>query len=166
MLRFGENTWGNTLRRIGLSFGSLLAGVTMFSLFFCVFVQRGIGIELLLVVFSVAIVYACPVWCLYLPFVIALKTAEGWRIWPISASGIFIGPTSLALWGVMRVQGGADPQMIWQGDPLLCGLGGMTAGIVFALIVGILTTSFYVTALKWSQLRPAAARGRVSRGAI
>ena len=89
--------------------------------------------------------FAFPVWCLYSPFVIATNLLEGWRIWAILVSGVLIGPTSLALWGLILLLRGGDPNVIWYGDPLGMGL---RAGMVFALIVGFLTTSSYLIALK------------------
>ena len=50
---------------------------------------------------GVTMTLALPIWCLYLPFVIALKDAEEWRIWIILFSGILIGPASLASWGLI-----------------------------------------------------------------
>lgn len=143
----------NALRRVGLSLGCLLLSVTLFSLLFSL--PFGAGVVPL--VFRVAIVFAIPVWCLYLPFVIALKDAEGWRIWIILLSGILIGPTSLALWGLTLQLRGGDPHNIWQGDPLI-GLGGIAA-MIFAAIVGFLTTSFYLIALRVLRRRTTIARG-------
>ena len=168
MMTSGEGTSTNTFRRIGLWFGSLLVAVTLFSLLFCLFFGRGgfrrIGPVFL--VFRVAMMFALPVWCLYLPLVIALKDAEGRRIWTILVSGILIGPASLALWGLILLLRGGDPHMIWYGDPLLCTLGGIEAGMVFALIVGFLTTSSYVLALKGPYRRSTASQARLWRGAI
>jgi hypothetical protein len=101
--------------------------------------------------------FAIPVWCLYLPFVIALKDAEGRRRWIILLSGILMGPTSLALWGLTLQLRGADPHNIWQGDPLI-GLGGIAA-MIFAAIVGFLTTSFYLIALRVLRRRTTIGRG-------
>src|SRR5215469_8775817 len=95
----------NALRRVGLSLGCLLFSVTLFSLLFILLFGAGA----VPFVFRVAIMVAIPVWCLYLPFVIALKGAEGWRIWIILLSGILIGPTSLALWGLTLQLRGGDP---------------------------------------------------------
>jgi hypothetical protein len=108
-------------------------------------------------IFRVAMTFALPVWCLYLPVVIALKDAEEGRIWTILFSGILIGPASLALWGLILQLRGGDAHQIWHGDPLV-GLGGIAA-ITFALIVGFLTTSFYVIALRILHRRSTAAKG-------
>ena len=145
----------NTLRRIGLWFGSLLLSATLFSLLFSG--ARIFGPGSVLPIFRVTMIFALPVWCLYLPFVIALKDAEQRRIWTTLFSGILIGPASLALWCVILQLRGADPHKIWQGDPLI-GLGCITV-MVFTLIVGFLTTSFYVIALRILHRRSTAARG-------
>jgi hypothetical protein len=143
----------NALRRVGLSLGCLLFSVTLFSLLFIL----PFGAGAVPLVFRVAIMVAIPVWCLYLPFVIALKDAEGWRIWTILLSGILIGPTSLALWGLTLQLRGRDPHNIWQGDPLI-GLGGIAA-MIFAAIVGFLTTSLYLIVLRVLRRRTTIARG-------
>jgi hypothetical protein len=132
----------NALKRIGLWFASLLLAVTFFSLLF----KAGAFI-----VFRVTMMLAFPVWCLYLPFVIALKDAEGWRMWTIMLSGTLIGPASLALWFLILVLRGGDPLTIWRGDPLG---GSYGAVMIFALFVGFLTTSFYVTTLKLLHREP------------
>ena len=166
MITSGEST--STKRRIGLWFGSLLVAVTLFSLFFCLFFGSSgfLRIGPAFLVFRVAMTFAFPVWCLYLPIVIALKDPEGRRIWTILVIGILIGPASLALWGLILLLRGGDPHMIWNGDPLLGTLGGIAAGMVFALIVGFLTTSSYVIALKVLYRRSTASRGIIWRGAI
>ena len=136
MLISGASNLTNTLKRIGLWFASLLFSVTFFSLLF----KAGF-----FAVFRITMMFAFPAWCLYLPFVIALKDAEERRIWTIVISGILIGPAWLALWFLILVLRGGDPYTIWRGDPLV---GGYSAAIIFALFVGFLTTSFYVIALK------------------
>jgi hypothetical protein len=151
----GANNLMNTLRRIGLWFGSLLVSVTLFSLLVTLhfsgpgFFRAGS----VLLTFRVTMIFAFPVWCLYLPFVIALKDAEERRGWTILFSGLLIGPASLALWGLILQLRGGDPHKIWHGDPLAFGLNG---AMLFALIVGFLTTSFYVIALKVLHRRPTA----------
>jgi hypothetical protein len=156
------------LGRVGLWFGSLLVAVTLFSLLLSLLfsIAGSFRVESVFMFFYVTMMFALPVWCLYLPFVIAIKDAEGRRIWTILVSGILIGPTSLGLWGLILLRRGGDPQKIWYGDPLLGVLGGIGAMMVCALIVGFLTTSFYVFALKRRHRRPTAAQGRVWRGAI
>ena len=64
-------------------------------------------------------VFALPAWCLYLPFVIAFKDAEGRRIWTILFSGILIGPVSLAFRCLIFQLRGGDPYTICQADPLI-----------------------------------------------
>ena len=155
MIISGMSNSMNALRRVGLSLGCLLLSVTLFSLLFSL--PFGAGVVPL--VFRVAIVFAIPVWCLYLPFVIALKDAEGRRSWIILLSGILIGPISLALLGLFFLIRGFDAHKIWQGDPLLGVLGGLAAMMIYALVVGFLTTSFYVIALRVLRRRTTIGRG-------
>ena len=157
MIISGMSNSMNALRRVGLSLGCLLLSVTLFSLLFILILPFGAGAVPL--VFRVAIMFAIPVWCLYLPFVIAPKDAEGWRIWIILLSGILIGPTSLALLVLISQLRGFDAHVIWQDDPLLGVLGGLAAMMIYALIVGFLTTSFDVIALKVLRRRNTIARG-------
>jgi len=147
----------NAWRRVGLSLGCLLLSVSLFSLLYILVLPFGAGSVPL--VFRVAIMFAIPVWCLYLPFMIALKDAEGRRFWIILLSGILIGPTSLALLGLIFLLGGFDAHKIWQGDPLFGVLGGLAAMMIYALIVGFLATSFYVIALRVLRRRTTVARG-------
>jgi hypothetical protein len=128
----------NTFSRVALWFGSVILSVAVFS----VLLSRGTGV---LFIFRVALMFALPVWCLYLPFVFALKDAEGRRIWIILVSGVLIGPASLALLGLVQQLRGGDPQKIWQGDPLI---GGTPLLMISASVVGFLTTAFYAIALK------------------
>jgi hypothetical protein len=62
-------------------------------------------------------IFALPFWCLYLPFVIALKDAEQRRIWTILFSGILIGPASVAVWCLILQIRGGDLHKIWQAVP-------------------------------------------------
>ncbi len=151
----------NALRRISLSLGSLLLSATLFTLLFSLLLNRValFRAESLLFIFRLTMTFALPVWCLYVPFVIALKDAEERRIWNILFSGTLIGPVSLALWGLILWLKGGDPHKIWLGDPLFGVLGGIAAAMIYALIVGFLTTSFYVIALRVLQRRPATASG-------
>ena len=140
----------NVLRRIGLWFISLLLAVVLFSLSFSFFFGTPSSFSFwsgpILPVIRVTMMFALPVWCLYLPVIVAVKNAEQRRIWTLLWSGSLIGPVSLALWCLILLLRGDDPHTIWYGDPLL-GIGGILS-IVFAFIVGFLTTSFYVLALK------------------
>jgi len=138
---------------MGLSFGSLLLSALLFSLSFSGRFRAGSFVP----AFHVTMVFALPVWCLYLPFVIAFKDAEGRQIWTILFSGILIGPVSLALWCLILQLKGGDPYTIWHGDPLI-GLGGIAA-MIYAVIVGFLTTSLYLLALRVLHRLLTAARG-------
>jgi hypothetical protein len=138
----------NAVRRICLWFGSLLVSVTLFTLLLNLFFSRSgaFSAAMAFLIFRVTMTFALPVWCLYLPWVIALKDTEERRIRTILFSGTLIGPVSMAIWDLLLQLRGGDPQTIWHGDPLI-GIGGF-ATIIFAFIVGFLTTSLYVIALK------------------
>jgi hypothetical protein len=144
-------------RRVGLSFVCLLLADALFSLLFALLGAMGgsASISLAVPVFRVALRIALPVWCVWLPFVIAAKDTEGHKIWTILLSGILVGPASIALGSLILLLRGADPQMVWHGDPLLGELGGGIADMIFALIVGSFTSIFYLAALKALHRRPA-----------
>jgi cellobiose-specific phosphotransferase system component IIC len=136
-----------------LAYGCLLLSVALFSLLFNLVFNRAAfpgdvfnRSGAFFLVFRITMKFALPVWCLCLPFVIALKDAEEGRMRTILVSGILIGPAALGLWCFMLQLRGGDTTKIWLGDPLI-GIGGFS-GMIFALIVGFLTTSFYVMALK------------------
>jgi hypothetical protein len=138
----------NAFVRIGLWSGCLLLSVALFSLLFNVVFNRAAfnwGGAVFLV-FRITMKFALPVWCLCLPFVIALRDAEERRMRTILLSGTFIGPAALGVWCFVLQLRGGSAYKIWLGDPLI-GLGGIAA-MIFALMVGFLTTSFYVMALK------------------
>lgn len=129
--------------RVGLWLVSLLLADAFFNLcdaFSILFRGPGIVPNLL---FVMTIIYAFPAWLLFLPIVIALKDAEGRRIWSILVAGFLIGPLSLLLlyMAIRLVYGG--PQPAGSHNP-------PTGGemLLFAVIVGSLTTSFYVIGLK------------------
>jgi hypothetical protein len=140
----------SALQRIGLWFGSLLFSVTLFSLLLNLFMNgpERFAAAPALLIFRVTMTFALPVWCLYLPWVIALKDAKEQRIRTILVSGILIGPASMALWGLILQLKGEGAHKVWYGDPLIGMAGGSIASIIFALIVGFLTTSVYVIAWK------------------
>jgi hypothetical protein len=141
-----------TLKRLGLWFGSLLLSATLFVVLFSVLFRASA-----ILILRVTMIFAFPLWCLYLPLVIALKDVKERRIWIILLSGTLIAPASLALRGLMLQLRGGDPHEIWYGDPLI-GLGGFAA-MIFAFIVGFVTTSFYVIALRIVHRRSTAAKG-------
>lgn len=144
-------------RRVGLSFVCLLLAAALFSLLFALLgaMAGSASISLAVPVFRVALFLALPAWCVWLPFVIATKDTEGRKIWTILLSGILIGPASIALRFLILVLRGANPQMVWRGDPLLGDLGSGPACMIFALIVGSFTSFFYVAAFKALHRRPA-----------
>ncbi|MCL4793481.1 MAG: hypothetical protein KJZ84_02905 [Bryobacteraceae bacterium] len=143
----------STFGRAGISLGALLASVALFSvLFTLVFGRAGaFTLDLFPTVFFTTMTIAVPVWFLYLWLVLALEDAEGWRFWVILATGTLIGPVSQGVWGLLQIESGSDPHRVWQGDPLI-GLG-LGARMVFAMIVGCMTSAFYGLALRRMHLR-------------
>jgi hypothetical protein len=94
-------------------------------------------------IFRITMKFALPVACLYLPIVIMQRDAEKRRIFVIAGSGIVIGPAFIALLALIAgIRGQPD---VIKGDPLAFGL---VACLIFAFIVGSLTTILYITALK------------------
>jgi hypothetical protein len=123
-------------RNIGLWFLSVLFSVSLFSLAFSGPFARD---------FVITMKFALPVACLYLPIAIMQRDAEGWRkVLVIAGSGIVIGPAAMAVLGLILVLLG-KPHVV-EGDPLAPV--GLVAILIFAFIVGTLTTILYITALK------------------
>lgn len=137
-------------RRIAFWFLSLLIAVVLFSLLLTLLltVSGSATFGLVVSIFRITMMCALPVWCLCLPIVLVLKNAEGWRTWAILLSGTLIGPFLMGLWFLLLQLGGAKPEMVWQGDPLVGWAAGGIAGMFFALIVGLLATSMYLMAIK------------------
>lgn len=82
----------NTAYRIGLLFSSLLLGVALFSVFFCLTARQTGAI---LFILKITMIFALPVCVVCLPLVLALKDAEEGRVWGILLSGILTGPAAL-----------------------------------------------------------------------
>jgi hypothetical protein len=143
MPRSGERRLIKASGRIGLWFSSLLVAGLLFSVLFSRILG---GAGSIFLIFRVTMTFALPVGCLYLPVLIALRNREEQRMPIILLGGILIGPASMALWGLVLEWSGGDTHTIWHGDPLT-GMGGFVA-ILFALIVGCLTTFFYYWGLK------------------
>jgi hypothetical protein len=122
-------------RNIGLWFLSVLLSVSLFSWGFPGLFARN---------FLITMKIALPVACLYLPIVIMQRDAEEGRMRVIAGSGIVIGPAYLVLRGLILVMLG-EPGVFERdaASPF-----GMVAVLVFAFIVGSLTTILYITALK------------------
>jgi hypothetical protein len=122
-------------RNIGLWFLSVLLSVSLFSWGFPGLFARN---------FLITMRIALPVACLYLPIVIMQRDAEEGRMRVIAGSGIVIGPAYLVLRGLILVMLG-EPGVFERdaASPF-----GMMAVLIFAFIVGSLTTILYITALK------------------
>lgn len=136
--------WGlmNGLGRIGLWFISLILSVA----FFCLLLSLLPSVRLNFLIFRITFIAALPVWCLFLPVVIAIRDAGERRSRFILFIGTVIGPVSVTLWCINLQLRGNDSHTVWYGDPLI-GVGGISGGI-FASIIGFLTTSFYLIGLK------------------
>lgn len=145
MQKPNEYSLMNVLRRIGFWFVSLFLAICLFSLLFNL-LFGGFHPDALVLIFRITMVEALPVWCLFLPVVIAVKDAEKRRSWLILLGGSLIGPVSVILFCLFLQLRGGNPQTIWSGDPL-AGLGGISE-MLYSLIVGFMTTSFYVIALR------------------
>jgi hypothetical protein len=139
----GERRVIKTSGRIGLWLSSLLVAGLLFSVLFSLILG---GAGSIFLIFRATMTIALPVGCLYLPVLIALRNTEERRMPIILLGGILIGPATIALWGLVLEWSGGDTHTIWHGDPLT-GIGGFV-GILFALIVGSLTTFFYYWGLK------------------
>jgi hypothetical protein len=144
----GGRSFINALGRICLWFSSLLVAVFLFSQLFRLIFD---GAGSIFPIFRVAMTFALPVGCLYLPFLLALRNTEEQRMRIILLGGILIGPVSMAFWCLVLQWRGGDTHAIWHGDPLT-GVGGFVA-VLFALIVGSLTTFFYILGLKVTHRR-------------
>ncbi len=153
----GTNNSMNAWRRIGLWFGSLLLGVMLFSLLYGLFTSQ---VDAFFLIARITMMLALPVWFLYLPFVLAIKDAEGRRMWTVLVSGTLIGPAYLGLWGLVLQLKGGDAHEIWIGNGID---GGYGPDMISALVVGLLTTGFYVIGLKVACRRQVSARGVAPR---
>jgi hypothetical protein len=149
-------------RRIGLWFVSLLVAVTLFSLLLSLWwtIAGSAKIGVALSIFRITMMCALPVWCLCLPVVMMVKEAAGWSVWTILLIGTLMGPLLIGLWFLVLQVGGANQQAIWQGDPLMGWAGSGIAGMIFALIVGLLTSCFYVVVFRALHRRSMAAYRR------
>jgi hypothetical protein len=132
----------NLLTRIGLWFGCLLLAVGLFSVLFIRFFSPGGEV---MFIFRITMMFAFPVWLLYLPITIKLRDVEDNRIWIILASGILIGPLALTIWCLILQLFGGGAHAIWHGDDLAPST---VACMIFASVVGFLTTLLYGIALK------------------
>lgn len=130
----------NTLERVFIWLGSLFLVVCLFSLL----LSRGASVDAVVFIFKITIIFALPAWFLYLPLVFLLKDADERRGWVLLATGILIGPASMALWGLIFHLRGESAHMVWHGDGEAPGL---VADMICASIVGCLTTALYVTSV-------------------
>ncbi|MBE7542508.1 MAG: hypothetical protein HS123_09095 [Solibacteraceae bacterium] len=102
-------------------------------------------------IFLGTLVFALPVWCLYLPFILKLKDAEGRRLWVILSTGTLIGPVATGLAAVVFLLNTVGLQRIIYGTGDLRAIGALMG---FAFFVGCLTSAFYVLALRRMLRRP------------
>jgi hypothetical protein len=126
-----------TARNITLWFAALILADSIFSLFYGV----RYGPASFRFVFRIAMLFAFPVACLYLPFVLSLSKAG--RLWDLVLGGSLIGPGSLVIWGLVLSVAGKPPS--WEGDGIGLGLG---LGLICALFIGCLGSTLYVIIFK------------------
>jgi hypothetical protein len=130
-----------TLERVFLWLGSLFLAVCLFSLL----LSQGASVEAVVFIFKYTMIYALPVWFLYLPLVVLLKDADERRGWILLATGFLIGPACMALLGLILQVRGENAHIVWQGDGEAPGAVGC---MISASIVGFVTTGLYVTSMK------------------
>ncbi|MCO5352006.1 MAG: hypothetical protein M9913_14090 [Bryobacteraceae bacterium] len=139
------------LKRVGFSLGALLVSVTLFCVLFTL-VSGSLGTRgSFPFIFLGTLVFALPVWCLYLPFILKLKDAEGRRLWVILSTGTLIGPVATGLAAVVFLLNTVGLQRIIYGTGDLRAIGALMG---FAFFVGCLTSAFYVLALRRMLRRP------------
>lgn len=139
------------LKRVGFSLGALLVSVTLF----CALLPLAPGSlgtrGSFPFNFYATLVFALPVWCLYLPFILKLKDAEGRRRWIILVTGTLIGPVAMGLWAAALLLNTLGLQRIVYEAGDLRAIGALMG---FAFFVGCLTSAFYVLALRRMLRRP------------
>jgi hypothetical protein len=125
-------------KRIALAFGCLLLAFAIFGIVGTVptLIRNGPSfaqgeIEILPAYFAVAVAG----WLLAIPFVILFKDADGWRSWAILAIGTAIGPIFLLTPSLVATGG----RISWQAEG---------TGVAMSLLIGFLTTVFYVLLLR------------------
>lgn len=139
------------LKRVGFSLGALLVSVTLFCVLFTL-VSGSLGTRgSFPFIFLGTLVFALPVWCLYLPFILKLKDAEGRRRWIILVTGTLIGPVAMGLWAAALLLNTLGLQRIVYEAGDLRAIGALVG---FAFFVGCLTSAFYVLALRRMLRRP------------
>lgn len=143
----------STLRRVCFWFISLLLAVLAFSLF----AGRAEEPSISIFIFRVTMIFAFPVWCLYLPFIFFFRNADGRRSAILLLTGILIGPAALTVWCLGHLLVGQNLfRSFWNGDSEA----GMGTGVfmIYATIVGFLTSAIYVLFLKFAPSRHTAAK--------
>jgi hypothetical protein len=135
----------NAITRIALWFAALLFAAFLFS----AWIGRGWP-DLFIV--RITLMFALPAWLLYLPLLIAYPRPSR-RQWAILiVTGFLIGPLSMATWSLVLLSRGETAHSVWAGDPEA---GGLAAMMIYAAIVGSLTTIFYLSALRLLENRSA-----------
>lgn len=143
-----------TGKRIGLSFGCLIAGACVMPIVQLIiypiktlinpaYAVHSISTVILrsLWVIPLNLMFALGPWLLILPVVILLKDAEGWRGWLTAITGMIFGPLMMFLWP-LALNGHFNKQ-------------GDAVGILMAAFVSIPTTLLYILALKRNTRTPA-----------
>ena len=107
-----------------------------------------LGINGFFLVLRVTMIFALPVWCLFLRVVIAFQNKHGERNRTILISGILVGPLALSVWSIALLFHGYKLNTVLFGDPLAGGVGGLVKDVILSLILGSMTTLFYLRGLK------------------
>ena len=103
----------NILGRMAVWFASVFISIGVFSVLF----SMG-SIAEFFFVYRITLIFALPVALLYLPVVVAIKDAQQGRFGALLASGILIGPVSLAVWGLILQLKGAATVSQWRGNDI------------------------------------------------
>jgi hypothetical protein len=145
MLNKGQLQLRKRLTRIVLWALSLCLSIGIFSVSWSMVVVN--EIRSVPVVLRATTRLALPVWLFCLPFVIIPKGPSLRKYWTLLLlTGTLIGPVAMGVNAIVALNKGVDAHTVWYGDPLI-GIG-VAWAMIYATIVGFLTSMFYVIALK------------------
>ncbi len=86
-------------------------------------------------ILPVYLLFAFPGLIIAAPFVVLFKTAAGNRLWWTVGTGVAIGPAFWLSWLLLASHG----HLNWRGDGM---------GVILSLVIGTLTTGYYVALLR------------------
>lgn len=152
-----------------LSLRSFLLATSLFSAAWCFLLAPQdllrLKFDRFLWVLFMTLVFGLPVWCVYLPVIVAIRHATARNFWFIFVSGILIGPASLSLWLQYINRNNRNWKGLWEADPVAGWWASAGFFLVCSAIVGFLSAIFYVFSLRRGPRRRAP-QGRIRRGAI